>query len=95
MSKLETVNRVMINAHEAVGAKRAMRDYNVIPDIIFVRDDGWSLGATKEFERDAFNMWPYSWTHFCLKPDPILIPISEYTSKWGNADFKKDKGAQR
>lgn len=34
----------------------------VSADFIFVRDDGWSLGAPVRFAREAFDLWKSDWT---------------------------------
>jgi len=31
------------------------------PDVIFIRNDGWSLGAPTEFIAEAEQMWKDSW----------------------------------
>ncbi len=58
--------RVVINAEgEAVPPQRAryiLQTRGRAPfDIVFVRDDGWSLGALEEFKEVAYNMWPKEW----------------------------------
>jgi len=47
-------------------------------DIIFVREDGWSLGAPEEFEDIAYNMWRNDWTQFIRKGDTDWTDIKEY-----------------
>lgn len=46
---------------EATTPKRAREEYNVIPTVIFIRKDGWSLGAPEEFRRVAHDLWGDEW----------------------------------
>lgn len=76
---LERISRVVINPEgEATDPIRAKRDHGITPDIVFIRDDGWTLGA-KDCHRDvAFDMWIESWTHFYRVEDGKIRPIGEY-----------------
>lgn len=56
----------------------AEKRYKVIPDIIFKRNDGWTLGAPKEFEDVAYRMWRDEWTHFVRRPNSEWKGIGEY-----------------
>lgn len=47
-------------------------------DVIFVREDGWSLGAPKELEDIAYNMWRNDWAQFIRKGDKDWTNIKEY-----------------
>ena len=40
---------------------RAAREYRITPEVIFVRNDGWSLGAPKELENVARELWRGKW----------------------------------
>lgn len=54
--------RVVINdAGEAVDPKRAARDHNIEPTIIFIRKDGWSLGAPDGLIEVARQIWDDEW----------------------------------
>lgn len=73
------IDRVVVNEFgEAVSLKRAVDEFNVKPDIIFVRDDGWCLGAPALLEKTAYRIWRDSWTHFWRRGDENKTPISEY-----------------
>ncbi len=61
-----------------VSSKIAKDVCQVTSDIIFIRDDGWSLGAPKEFEKVAFDIWKDSWTHFVRKGHTQWISIEKY-----------------
>lgn len=54
--------RVIIN-EDGIGVPPCMAK-NVSVDIIFIRNDKWSLGAPKEFEEVAYKMWPDTWVAF-------------------------------
>ena len=54
-------NRVVIDIEgTAVNPKRAA-EMGVQPDIVYVRKDGWSLGAPNQFKQIAFDMWSDEW----------------------------------
>lgn len=71
-------SRVMISEAEAVPSRRARETYHVVPDIIFIRKDGWSLAAPLHLEDFAYVTWAEEWTHFIRRPSEIPNPISEY-----------------
>ena len=45
----------------AVGYRRALADHQAVPTVIFIRDDGWTLGAPEEFIEDARAIWEREW----------------------------------
>lgn len=56
------LDRVVINASgEATTPSVAQREHGITPTIIFVRDDGWSLGAPAAFEEVARSLWRNEW----------------------------------
>jgi hypothetical protein len=66
--KFEGFSRVVINFDgEAVSHSKA-EEMGVEPDVGFLRDDGWALGAPKELEDVAYRMWADKWTHIIRKP---------------------------
>lgn len=75
--------RVVIDSDGyAVPPMKAWKQHNVFPDIIFVRDDGWSLGAPSVYEEVAYNMWKDAWTHFLRRPNLELVSIQEYVAQY-------------
>lgn len=74
----EGPDRVMISEHEALGSKRARELHGTVPDVVFLRGDGWSLGAPKELEYAAYRTWPDQWVGFMICPETAARPISEY-----------------
>lgn len=55
--------RIVIN--EEGEAKHPSRT-DVRCSIVFVRNDGWSLGAPYPFAKVAYDMWPKEWIGFAL-----------------------------
>jgi len=55
-------DRVVINAEgEATTSRRARREFKIFPHVIFVRDDGWMLGAPAHLIDVAEKMWEREW----------------------------------
>jgi hypothetical protein len=71
-------DRVMCKSDEAIGFKRAVAKYNINLHVMFLRSDGWILGAPKRFEKEAYESWKEYWTHFAYKPALVWTDISEY-----------------
>lgn len=75
--------RVVTDADgSATTPERALRDCKTSYDIVFIRDDGWSLGASFDLERIAYHLWPLEWTHFAFKEDDEPKPISLYRDNY-------------
>lgn len=72
-------DRVVISASgETTTSLRAIRDYRVIPDIIFIRKDGWTLAAPNEFRNVAYDMWRDEWVGFMVRPSDEVQSIERY-----------------
>lgn len=71
--------RVLVDS-EGLGVPEgiAKDQYDITPDIIFLRNDGWTLGAPTYLENLAYIIWKDSWTHFARKGDEEWTEISEY-----------------
>jgi hypothetical protein len=79
MIMLHGPNRVLISADgDAVPSAHARELHGVEPTIIFIRNDGWSLGAPAHLEWDAFQLWAGAWTGFMRKPEIQPQPINQY-----------------
>lgn len=74
-----TPTRVIVDRDGyAVSPNQAVKGYGMENiSVVFVRDDGWSLGAPPVFESIAFEMWQSNWKTFVK--DGHEFPISEYT----------------
>lgn len=71
--------RVVINSYgDGVSPERAERDYDIKSDIIFIRNDGWTLGTPHEFETIAYSLWKHEWTSFLKICEGVFRDISEY-----------------
>lgn len=73
-------NRVIINIHgEATTPARAAKK-GIRPEVIFIRKDGWSLGAPRKWAYIAENMWKDEW---------IGVMKDGKVSKYVNEDKKE------
>jgi hypothetical protein len=65
--------RVVVNSDgEAKPPMRAKKENEIKPDVIFVRNDGWSLGAPIELYDVAEKMWAGDWVMVIRKPFPKM-----------------------
>lgn len=63
--------RVVINSGgETKSSLRARKEDNIVPDVIFVRHDGWSLGAPRGLVSEAESKWPGDWVMVIYRPFP-------------------------
>ncbi len=54
--------RVLINCDgEALSPRRAEREHGIVSDCVFVRNDGWTLGAPASLKDVARNLWAGDW----------------------------------
>jgi hypothetical protein len=77
-SFLRKCDRVLVDQFTATTRKRALDDHDISPTVFFVRDDGWTLGAPKHLETQAYKLYSADWTHYTRWPDDRLKPIREY-----------------
>jgi hypothetical protein len=67
--------RVVINKHgEATTMQRALVDHGILADIIYIRSDGWSLGAPQELADIAESLWKEEWIGVLRRPDMTAKP---------------------
>lgn len=69
---------VVTESGVGVDARRAKAEYGARVDVVFLRADGWTLGAPKHLERVAYDMWKDRWTHFVRRPHSVWVPIDKY-----------------
>jgi hypothetical protein len=70
--------RVVVSGEgEAVLPYKAQQ-MGVVPDVVFVRKDGWTLGAPARWEQLAYKMWADEWVLFMRIGDGKARPIAEY-----------------
>lgn len=55
-------DRVVINSYgEGVPAERAVKEYNIKSEVVYIRKDGWTLGAPKCLSDVANRLWTDEW----------------------------------
>lgn len=71
--------RVVVSADgEAVPSARARQEFGVTPDVIFIRKDGWSLGAPMSLALVAERMWEDEWLGVLRRPSNAVKYYSDY-----------------
>lgn len=73
--KFEGFNRVVINYDGEATTERRAHEMGITPDVGFMRDDGWSLGAPADLEDVAFRLWADEWKYIIRKPQSEWSPI--------------------
>lgn len=72
-------DRVVVDEYgTAVSPENAKKRYGIDWRVIFIRNDGWSLGAPLFLERVAYEMWKDQWVAFWRCSSGKVQPISEY-----------------
>lgn len=75
-------SRVLVSEQGmAMSPGRAEEAGKGVVDIIFIRDDGWTLGCAERLEAFALATWKKEWVAFARKGSNSeweLKPISEY-----------------
>jgi len=54
----------------------AFAQYSIACDVVFVRNDGWSLGAPEYLESVARGMWPREWVGMARYPNMTITAVS-------------------
>ena len=83
----EAISRARLNTmvDEVIAKDGIQAIGHLVPHIIFVRDDGWILAASPEFEEVAYNMWKDQWVGFVKCPDDLVLGMADYIP--GEQDF--------
>lgn len=63
-----------MQAHSAIRALRS----GVVYEWVFVRDDGWTLGASDKFADGAAYLWRESWIGVLHVLDDRVIPFDQW-----------------
>jgi hypothetical protein len=71
-------SRVMVSKTKSTTCRVATTQFHIEPTIIFIRHDGWTLGANEKFEEAAYKTWPENWIAFLRKPNETAQPIAEH-----------------
>lgn len=61
-----------------VPPRRAREQFHIVPSVIFIRSDGWSCGAPREFEAVAYGLWKREWIGFMRRGEDVIRPMTEY-----------------
>ena len=78
IAKGKNPQRILIDSDGlAVSPKRT----DVVPDIVFVRDDGWSLGCKFENRNVAETMWKYNWEYVVVLGVVVKSDVFTY-ERW-------------
>jgi hypothetical protein len=80
--------RVVVDRHaQAKPPERALA-MGIPVDVVFVRGDGWTLGAPEALEWVAYNTWAGDWTAVLVKGEDvpfIHMTPSEYLERMEDA----------
>ena len=59
----------------SVPYQNAINEYGIDVEIIFIRDDGWTLGCHRTKLSNAYPLWKDEWVAVLIKPmsDPLTI----------------------
>ena len=71
-------DRVMIDEYEAKPTKIAKDMYGQEPVIIFIRNDGWSLGASKDLVHAAERIWRDKWAVVLVPGDDEPVRYQDW-----------------
>lgn len=71
-------SRVMVSKTKSATYRVATTQFHIVPTIIFIRYDGWTLAANEKLERAAYDTWPENWIAFLRKPNEVAQPIAEH-----------------
>ncbi len=72
-------SRVVINHDgEALSPRRARELHSITPDIVFIRHDGWTLGAPYYLARAAYLLWRDQWFGVFVLPNDEPMPIADW-----------------
>ena len=72
-----TVRRVIVDSEGLGESVDRAAERGIHPQIAFLRNDGWSLGAPKKYELVAFTLWKGDWVSFSRDMETWL-PIEQY-----------------
>jgi hypothetical protein len=58
----KNLNRIWFK-EEGITVSRAIAQGAPFPELIFVRDDNWSIGCLERDKNVVFELWKEKWTH--------------------------------
>ena len=71
-------HRVVVSVEGEACPEAGARDLGFVPVVVFIRSDGWTLGAPARFVDVAYGMWADEWVSFQVGEQ--IHPISEWRS---------------
>lgn len=76
--------RVVVNTNgEAVSCRRAREEHHLTPDVVFIRKDGWTLGAPNALAAVAEKLWRGEWLGVLVRPASEPVPYAEWVRSRG------------
>ena len=57
---------------------KAKEEYDIRPDFILFRDDGWSLGAPTSLVDYAFKLFQNRWVGFVVRPETVARRMLDF-----------------
>lgn len=77
--------RVLVDrGQRATTPKIAKEKFGITPDIIFLRDDGWSLGASFLLAIRAEDLWKDQWVGVMIRGRNAPAPYHVWRDRWDN-----------
>ena len=73
--KAKGPHRVMVSEDDAKPGHRA-REMGITSDVVFVRGDGWTLGAPKRYALAAERQWADEWIGKLDLASGVFTPIN-------------------
>lgn len=71
--------RVMIDENgTSMPPETAERVHEIKPEIILVRDDGWSIGCEIYLQNELYELYPDMWIGFMFPGSSELRPMEEF-----------------
>lgn len=56
----------------------AVNEFGIEVELVFIRNDGWTLGCHRTHESVAYGMWTDEWIGVIIKPESEPRTIKEY-----------------
>ena len=85
-------NSVLINEQgDVVTTIVARKIHDLAPEIILLRDDGWSLGAPMHLSEVALALWKDEWTCYMVDGDNRIFGIPAWRFREQHLDAAQKK----
>jgi hypothetical protein len=84
--KLPPDRVVISHTGEATTPQRALTEHGLSSDVVFVRNDGWMLGATADLCGTAYYMWKDEWFGVMFPPSLDICSGLERASQSHEAE---------